>query len=97
MKFLLAIKKYFLATAAWLDANATIAKTWLADHEKILIPIYIVAIYLWRAYPEYVENAGIAFLLYKIFDIGTDKSSNSMLKDMKGKIDDIHNNISGKQ
>lgn len=79
----------------WIKKKIITARQWLDDHEKILIPIYIAAIYLWIKYPEYIEKVGIAFLAFKVFDIGTDKSSNSMLKNMKADVAEIKETIHG--
>ncbi len=59
-------------------------KTWLHDEEKLLIPIYAIAIVLVFVFPEYLYQIPLVlFFAYKIFVIATDKSTNSLVQTIR--------------
>ena len=64
-------------------------KTWLLDHEKLMIPVYALAIVLIFMFPQYLYQIPLTlFFLYKIFTIATDKSTNSTVKEIRAILGD---------
>ena len=59
-------------------------KLWCLDHEKICLPIILIAIILIWWLPEFFYKGAVTlFLLFKAWEIATDKSTNSLVKDIK--------------
>ncbi len=59
-------------------------KTWLADNEKLQIIPYTIAIPMIYLFPEYLFQIPLTiFFALKIWDIATDKSTNSTVKEIR--------------
>jgi hypothetical protein len=59
-------------------------KTWLADNEKLALIPYAIAIPMIFLFPQYLFQIPLAlFLLYKVWDVATDKSTNSVVKEIR--------------
>lgn len=70
-----------LAVFTWFKKEDITWRQWATDHEKCLIPIYIIAILMIFYAPQFLYPTILSALcLFRIYEIATDKSNSSMLK-----------------
>ncbi len=59
-------------------------KVWLLDNEKLHIIPYAIAIPMIFIFPQYLFQIPLVlFFSFKIWDIATDKSTNSVVKEIR--------------